>query len=182
MNNIHVVKDTTLTNEKKPLVLVLLYLGSISLQIRIKLKKSLKNILNCRKLQIVFNNKIRLGNNFHLKGSQRSYSCVVYKFGCGLCNESYFGECVRQMNVRISAHIGISLLTKKEVKPKNSSVANHLLFCNHSAYYDDISILTRESEKVLLELKESLLKMRVKPSFNRNITSAPFYTYDRALL
>ena len=73
MNNIHVVKETTLTIEKKPLVLVLLYLGSISLQIRIKLKKSLKNILNCRKLQIVFNNKIRLGNNFHLKGSQRSY-------------------------------------------------------------------------------------------------------------
>ena len=86
------------------------------------------------------------------------------------------------MNVRISAHIGISLLTKKEVKPKNSSVANHLLFCNHSAYYDDFSILTRENENVLLELKESLLKMRVKPSFNRNITSGPFYTYDRALL
>ena len=175
MNNIYAVKETALTNEKKPLVLVLLYLGSISLQTRIKLKKSLKNIVNCCKLQTVFNNKIRLGNNFHLKGSQRSYFLCV-------CNESYFGECVRKMNDRISVHIGISLLTKKEVKPKNSSVANHLLFCNHSAYYDDFSILTRQNENVLLELKESLLKMRVKPSFNRNITSVPFYTYDRALL
>ena len=45
MDNIHVVKETTLTVEKKPLVLVLLYLGSISLQTRTKLRKSLKTSL-----------------------------------------------------------------------------------------------------------------------------------------
>ena len=50
MDNIHVVKETTLTVEKKPLVLVLPYLGSIYLQIKTKSKKSLKNILNCSKL------------------------------------------------------------------------------------------------------------------------------------
>ena len=32
MDNMHVVKETTLTVEKKPLVLVLTYLGSIFLQ------------------------------------------------------------------------------------------------------------------------------------------------------
>ena len=47
MGNIRVVKENTLTVEKKPLVLVLPYLGSISLQTRLKLKKSLENILNC---------------------------------------------------------------------------------------------------------------------------------------
>ena len=47
MDNIHAVKETTLTVEKKPLVLVLSYLGSISSQTRTKLKKSLKNIRNC---------------------------------------------------------------------------------------------------------------------------------------
>ena len=52
---------TTLTVEKKPLFLVLLYLGSIHLQTSTKLKKSLKNILNCCKLQIVFKKKTRLG-------------------------------------------------------------------------------------------------------------------------
>ena len=41
-------------NEKKPFVLALPYLGSIYLQTRTKLKKWLKNILNCCKLQIVF--------------------------------------------------------------------------------------------------------------------------------
>ena len=59
MDNIHLVKETTLTVEKNPLVLVLPYLGSISLKTRTKLKMSLKNILNCCKLQIVFKNKTR---------------------------------------------------------------------------------------------------------------------------
>ena len=66
-------------------------------------------------------------------------------------------ECVRHLNVRIGKHIGISPLTKKQVKPKNSSVADHLLLCNHSAFYDNFSILTRENKKFLLELKESQL-------------------------
>ena len=110
MENIHVVKETTLTVEKKPLVLVLPYLGSISLQTRTKLKKSLKNILNCCKLQIVFKDKTRLGNNFHFKDQiPKIFLGVVYKFQCGLWNEFYYGECVRHLNVRI----GISRLTKK---------------------------------------------------------------------
>ena len=52
MGNIHVVKETTLTVGKKHLVLVLPYFGSISLQFRTKLNKSLKNILNYCELQI----------------------------------------------------------------------------------------------------------------------------------
>ena len=90
MDNIHVVKETTLTVEKKPLVLVLPYLGSISLQTRTKLKKSLKNILNCCKLLIVFKNDTRSGNNFHFKNQipKGLTSGVVYKFQCGLCKES----------------------------------------------------------------------------------------------
>ena len=67
MDNKHAVKETTVTVEKNPLVLVPSYLDSISLQTRTKLKKSLINILNCCELKIVFNTKNRLGNNFHFK-------------------------------------------------------------------------------------------------------------------
>ena len=87
---------------------------------------------------------------------------------------------MRQFHVRIGEHIGISPLTRKQVKPKNSSVADHLLLCNHSASYDDFSILTRENKKFLRELKESLLIVRDKPSLNSNITSAPFYLFGKA--
>ena len=48
MDNMHVVKKTTLTDENKSLVLVFLFFGSISwLKTRSKLKKLLKSILNC---------------------------------------------------------------------------------------------------------------------------------------
>ena len=96
----------------------------------------------------MFKNKTRLGNNFHFKDQipKDLTPGVVYKFQCGVYNESYYGECMRHLNVRIGEHIGISPLTRKQVKPKNSSVADHLLFCNHSASYDDFSILTPENK------------------------------------
>ena len=43
MDNMRVVKETTITAEKKPVVLALPYLGSISLKTRSKQKKSLKH-------------------------------------------------------------------------------------------------------------------------------------------
>ena len=55
-------------------------------------------------------------------------------------------------------------LTKKEAKPKNSSVADHFLFCPLPVSYGDFTILTRENKTLLLELKESLLIMRDKPT------------------
>ena len=128
----------------------------------------------------MFKNKTRLGNNFYFKDQipKDLTSGVAYKFQCGLCNEPYYGKCMRHLNVRIGEHIGISPLTSKQVKPKNSSVADHLLLCNHSASYDDFNILTREN-KFLLELKESLLIMRDKPYLNRNITSAVLCLFCR---
>ena len=123
LDDIHVVKETTLTVEKKPLLLVLLYLGSISLQTRTKLEKSLKNILKCCKLKILFKSKTRLGNNFHfeLQIANDLTSGVVYKFQCGLFNEFYYGKCVRHLNVRIGEHVGISPLTKKKFSLRTAS-------------------------------------------------------------
>ena len=77
-------------------------------------------------------------------------------------------------------NIGTSPLTRKQVKPEDSFVADHSLLCSHSASYDDFSILTRQNKKFLLESKESLLIMRDKSSLNKNITSAPLHFFDRA--
>ena len=85
-----------------------------------------------------------------------------------------------QFTIRLGEHIGISPLTKTQVKPKDISVADHLLFCGHSASYNEFSILTLENKKFLLELKESLLIIRDKPSLNKNITSPQLYIFDRA--
>ena len=58
-------------------------------------------------------------------------------------NESYYGECVRHLNVRIGKHIGISPLTRKKVKPKCSAFSDHLLLCNHSPSFENFSVLTK---------------------------------------
>ena len=104
---------------------------------------------------------------------------AIYKFQCGFCHESYYGEYVRHLNVRIGQHIGISPLTKKKVKPKGSAVSDHSLLCTHSPSFENFSVLTKEYKKFLLELKESLLIIRDKPSLNRNIRSAPLCPFDK---
>ena len=180
-DNKYRIQEKVITVPRKILFLVLSYLQLISLQTRTMLSKSLKGILNCCKLQIVFKIQNKLAKAFHFKDRipKELTSGVVYKFQCGLCNESYYGECIRHLNVRIGEHIGISPLAKKKVKPKGSAVSNHLLLCNHSPSFENISVITKENKKFLLEFKESLLIMRDEPSLNRNIRSAPLYLLDK---
>ena len=181
LDNKYRVREKVITVPKKTLFLVLPYLGPLSLQTRTKLRKSLKGILSCCKLQIAFKSQNKSGKAFCFKFCipKELTSGVVYKFQCRFCNESYYGECVRQLNVKIGEHIGISSLTKNKVKPKGSAVSHHLLLCNHSPSFENFSVLTKENKKFLLELKESLLIMRDKPSLNRNIRSAPLYLFDK---
>ena len=80
---------------------------------------------------------------------------------------------MRQSNANIGEHIGISPLTKKQVKPKTKFRADHLPCRKNSASYDDFRILIRENKKFLVKLNEDLLIMRKKPSLNRNTTLAP---------
>ena len=112
LDNKYRVREKVITVPMKTLFLVLPYLGPLSLQTRTKLRKSLKGILNCCKLQIVFKSQNKLAKAFRFKDRipKELTSGVVYKFQCGLCNESYYGECIRHLNVRIGEHIRISPL------------------------------------------------------------------------
>ena len=86
---------------------------------------------------------------FYSKRYVKVTSGVVYKFQCGLYNESYYGKCVRHLTVRIGELIRIILLTKKKVKPKGSAASDHLLLCNHSPSFENFNLLTRENKKSL---------------------------------
>ena len=109
LDNKYRIQEKVTTVPKKTLSLVLPYLGPLSLQTRTKLRKSLKGVLNCCKLQIVFKSQNKLAKAFRFKDRipKELTSDVFHKFQCGLCNESYYGECVRHLNVRIGEHIGI---------------------------------------------------------------------------
>ena len=151
------------------------------MQTRTKLQQALKGILNCCKLEIVFKCQTRLSNSFRYKDliPKDLISGIVYKFHCGLCNESYYGESVRHLDIRSGEQISVSFLTGKKVKPSNNStICDHLLHCNFLPSLDNFSVLAHENKKFLLEIKESLLIMRDKPSLNRSINSAYLRTYE----
>ena len=95
--------------------------------------QALKGVLNCCKLEIVFKCQTRLSNSFRYKEPipKDLISGVVYKFQCGLCNESYYGESMRHLDIRSGKHTGAPPLTGKKVKPSNNSaICDHLLHCN----------------------------------------------------
>ena len=108
---------------------------------------------------------------------------VVYKFQCWLCSESYYGECVRHLAVRSGEHIAISPLTNKRIQPRNhSAVWHHLLDCDYSPTFEDFSVLYHKNKKYVLELKESQLLTRNRPSMNRNVRPAPLYLFGWVLV
>ena len=94
---------------------------------------------------------------------------MLHKFQCGLCNESYYGECVRHLAVRSGEHIGISPLTNKRVQRIRDSGA-----CHHLNFSYSRIVLCHENKKHLLEIKESLLIIRDRPSMNRNVRFSIF--------
>ena len=181
LDQLFIKKPQVLTVEKKTLTLVLPFLGNLSLQTKTKLQNVLKRVLGCCKIQIVFKSQRNLSNVFRFKDRlpYELISRVVYKLQCGRYNSSYIGETDRHLKVRSGEHIGISPLTFNKVKPSaESSVRDHLLFCDHSPSFDDFTILTHGNNTFLLEIKESLLIKLIKPELNKNSSSAPLYLLD----
>ena len=133
-------KPVTLTAEKKDLVIALPFLGKLSLDLLTRLRNSIsKNLLFC-KIRVFFKSSTRIPNFFQFKDKMPYclHSNVVYKFSCGRCNATYYGEICRHLSVRVGEHFGISPLTGKKSKSKKSiAVKDHMLFCDHIVSIDD---------------------------------------------
>ena len=179
INKLVIKHPQVTTVEKKTLVLSLPYLGDVSLQTTTKLRKSFKSILNCCKLQTVFKSQRKLFNFFDSKITYLStVSRVVYKYTCGRCTSSCYGETDRHLKVRSGEHIGISPLTFRKTKPlKESAVRDHLLNWNNIASFVELTILASGRHKYILEIKKSLLLKRDRPVLNKNIGSAKMFLF-----
>ena len=150
IDNVLTESPVKLTVEKCLLILPLPFLGDISLLLRTKLRKSFKNILNYCKVQIVFKSQRCLSSLFRFKEPLPDdlMSKVVYKYTCGRCSCSYYGETDRHVRVRTWKHIGLSPLTFKKCKPsKESAVRDHLLFCDNDPSIEEFSVLAKVSSK-----------------------------------
>ena len=159
------------TVPKKQLLLVLPYLGSLSLQVRNRLLSAF-HCLPQVQLRIVFTSNNRIGTILPFKDripfSLRS--SVVYKFTCATCNSCYYGQTKRHLHTRISEHKGISPLTGKKLSNVNSSVFDHCSTCNQ-----DVNDISEDNFKILctakfaseLEIKEALFINHDKPILNK---------------
>ena len=91
---------------------------------------------------------------------------------CGSCTASYSGKNYRDFKVRVSEHQGVSPRIAKPVKGNlSTSVKDHMLVCDRKVMHEDFKFLGNESNRYLLELKESLFIKRDKPSLNKNLYS-----------
>ena len=183
VDKLFIRRSELITVEKKTLFLSLSYLGEIFLETRTKSRKSRKGLLNSCKLQIVFKSQRKLSSVFRFKDRLPSDLVfgVVYKYTCGRCNSTYYGQTDRRLKVRSGEHIGISPLTFKKTKPsKKSAIRDHLLKCNTMPSFEEFTILTNGSNKFDLEIKESLLIKRDRPILNKNISSARLFLLDNS--
>ena len=106
-------------------------------------------------------------------------SNVVYKFSCGRCSATYYGETCRHLSVRVGEHSGVSPLTGKKSKSKKSTaVKDHMLLCDHIVSIDDFKILATSDSDFHVKVKESFLISHDEPVLNKNETSLRLYLLD----
>ena len=169
------------TVPKKDLMIVLPYLGKLSLQIHTRINSVMKNKLPHWNFRIVFQSKCKLINFFIFKDKIPIFlrSGIVYKFKCGGCNTTCYGKTKLHFKVRMCEHLGVSALTGKRVKEDNdAAIKEHHLFCNHSSGFEDFFVLPSNNNDFKVTLMESLLINRDHPPLNKNRHSLPLELFD----
>ena len=171
LNKLHVPKKVIPIFPKKELFIVLPYLGTLSSNLKRKLRTCFKNSLPQRSIK----SRKRLSSLFRSKDiiPKELQSHLVYKFSCDNYNITYYGKTDRHLNVRFSEHKGISHLTGKRVECKPSAVSDHLLLHNHDRDFIDFTILSLDNNGFRGLLKESLLISRDSPVLNKITASIP---------
>ena len=180
-NKLFVQRDLNFTVPKRELICALPYLGTASLDLRTKLRRTIERNLTFCKLKIIFRSKCRLNTLFHFKDSleKKIRSGIIYRYRCSNCNVTYYGKTFRHFYARAAELIGVSDLSRKRLKNvKQSAISDHLLQCNYTMNFDNFDNLAAESNKLKLLLRESLLIKHDKPILNRTIKSLPSELFD----
>ena len=171
------------TVPKKRVRIILPYLGNTSCVIRTKLRKLFRTIPSCR-LEIIFQTTYRMGNLFRFKDClpKLIMSEFVYHYKCGSCAASYVGRCYRHKHVRFCEHSGISPKTGVPYTPtleNASSIKTHIITNNHPINIGrDFTILSRGGTREVLDIKESIMIRKLRPTLNDRAASTPLFLYN----
>lgn len=166
-NKLYDKRSPEMTVPRKEVLIMLPYLGSLSLALKKSLIRSIK--IPTVKLKVLFLPGNRLSSYFKFKDAYPSSlkSGVVYHYVCAKCKFSYVGSTYRYLAKRIEEHLHVSALTGKPLSglPMWAPMA-HARCCEVINTPNDFSILCTEKNRYLLRLKESLFIQRTKPQLN----------------
>ena len=108
-------------------------------------------------------------------------SKVIYKFKCNICNDVYIGETKRHFLVREYEHLRKSILTEKNLKHAErdaTAIRNHCHSHCHTADKACFSLVGNAANKYHLQVKESLLILKMKPLLNVAKESMSLYLFE----
>ena len=130
-------------------------------------------------MKIIFKSSNRLSSWFAFKDKipKSLVSGVIYKYTCAACNCSYIGSTKRYWEKRLEEHLHISALTGKPLNGLQTyAPMQHVQSkaCQVTSYTrDDFSIIGRERNSYLLQVKESILISTTRPHLNNNLMAVP---------
>ena len=109
-------------------------------------------------------------------------SGVIYKYTCAGCNRSYIGSTKRYWEKRLEEHIHISALTGKrlhgmQIFAPMQHVRSSPACQATSMSRDNFSIIGRDDNPYILQIKESIFIGTLKPQLNNNIVSVPLHLF-----
>ena len=155
-----------LTVPKLQLRCVLPYTGKSSLDLRVRVRRMTeKNIPFC-KLNVVFRSTCRLGNCLRFKDSLEKNSSLEKSTAMRVVTARLLitekpSDCFFYQ--RVCVHENLHLTEKRIKNIKVSAISDHLLQCDSPKTFDDFDILTSDSNKFELLIKEHLLIKRDVP-------------------
>ena len=171
------------TVKKRSQMIVLPYLGKLSLEIRSRLTKYVNKHVSNVKLLVIFRSQRRLKTLFRYKDSlpQQLQSYIVYRFTCGACKGSYVGKTDRHCHIRWCEHLKIQPFRggPSKSKQKPTAVEIHKSETQHEATYDNFEVIGRDRSRnnFHLKIRESLLIKKFAPSLNEQGSSIPLLLF-----
>ena len=135
------------------------------------------------KLTVVFKSSKRMANAFRFKDQLPLHlnSMVLYQFMCNTCNSVYLGKTKRHLLVRQYEHLGLSVFTNKPLRYSDkdaTAVRKHCHQHNHTRDTNSFKVMGNSVNNFHLQLKESLLILKLKPSLNIAKESMPLYLFN----
>ena len=168
---------------KKEIKVSLEFLGKISLQVKRQLTEIFRTCNKDIKVNVVLKSSVRMSNALRFKDQipKCLNSILLYRLTCNTCNSVYIGKTRRHYLVCQFGHLGLSVLTNKALRYSDQDATAISKYCphqNHANCIDGFKIMGNSINNYFLQLKESLLILKLKPSLNVAKESTALYLFD----